>query len=288
MDEQGEFIDSNRLTDSNRYRNTFPGIHFRYDRGHFSYTGSWSNTVWRPWYGMVVPFRFVNQRDEFVDQGNPDLRPTLTENYNAAVDYKISDSTTLSLELKYVDVEDSLFYEITRVETGPFSGYRLGTNKNGPSSEFSSVRILWNQSLGDIFQPLHLVHFNLDYTYTHTETEYPSRPRITMPLQKYPDHRTQFNLRYASKKIFAQLQCSYQVEQLGNIDKEVWRDRYDFDKVWMNFTGSYSMTRKVRAFVNVHNVLNVPAHRSYIGSESRPADYNWDPRRFNVGFRLEL
>lgn len=126
LDENGEFVNANRLTDSNSYRNYFPAIHFRYDRGRFSYTGSWSNTIWRPFYGMVVPYRYVNQRDEFIGQGNPELRPSLIENYNAAVDYKISDGTTLSLELFYKDVEDTFFHKVTLVRGRPVCRLQAG------------------------------------------------------------------------------------------------------------------------------------------------------------------
>jgi len=288
LDENGEFTEVNRLTDSNRYRNVFPGIHFRYDRGRFSYTGSWSNTIWRPWFGMVVPFRFVNQRDEFIGQGNPELKPMLLESYNVAGDFHVSDDTILSLELAQVTVEDVQFHEVTRVKDGPFAGYKLGTNKNGPTSELHRVRILWNQSLGDIFPALQKVSFNIDYTYTDSESEYPGRPTVKLPMQVTPEQKVQLNIQYNSKSVFAQLQCGYRVEQLVGIDVETWRDRYDFDQYWVSFTSSYSMTNGIRAFVNVHNLLNTSGQRSYLGSESRPIGYNWDPRRFNIGLRVEL
>ena len=288
LDENGEFVGANRLTDDNRYRNLFPGIHFRYDRGRFSYTGSWSNTILRPWFGMVVPYRFVNQWDEFIGEGNPELRPSLLENYNAAVDYKVSDNTTLSLEFSYVEGEDMFFYKVTRVEEGPFAGYRLGTNLNGPSARLRGIRAIWNQSLGDVSPLLQAVSFNLDYTYNHSETEYPSRPGTTLPVQATPEHGLQFNVRYASERIFAQLHCSYRDEQLGRIGYETWRDRYDFDQFSVSFSGSYSVTKKIRIFLNIHNLLNEPAGRSYLGDQSRPSAYNWDPRRFNFGLRVEL
>jgi|TARA_Y100000310_G_scaffold345281_1_gene463377 hypothetical protein len=132
------------------------------------------------------------------------------------------------------------------------------------------------------------VHFNIDYTYTDTESEYSGRPGVKLPLQMRPEHQAQFNIRYASDTIFAQLQCSYRVEQLGGVDVEEWRDRYDFDQYTVSFTGSYQAAKRIRAFVNVHNLFNLSENRSYLGNESRPVAYNWNPRRFNVGIRMEL
>ena len=288
LDENGEFVGANRLNDSNTYQNFFPGIHFRYDRGPFSYTGSWSNTIWRPYYGMVVPYRYVSLRDEQVQQGNPDLHPSLLENYNAAVDYRVSDNTTLSLEFFYSDVVDMVYHQVTRVVEGPFAGYKLGTDRNGPTAQFQGVRVIWNQALGDIFPLLQAVSFNVNYAYNRTETVYPGRPGVTLPVPAYPEHGFQFNLRYSSDRIFAQLTSAYRGEQLGGIDDETWRDRYDYEQVWVSLAGSYSVTKSIRAFVNVHNLFDVPGLRSYLGDPSRPTGYGHDTRRFNVGLRFEL
>jgi len=114
------------------------------------------------------------------------------------------------------------------------------------------------------------------------------RPGTTMPLQGFPEHGFQLHIRYVSENVFAQLACHYRSEQLGRIGYEVWRDRYDFEQYRISFSGSYSVTNRIRILLNIHNVLNAPGLRSYLGDPSRPSGHGYDPRRFNVGLRFEI
>jgi hypothetical protein len=77
--------DENTLTDkvSDSYINILPGLHLKYDFNKTTILrAAWTNTLARPNYFSLVPYREITREDNEIAIGNPDLIPTTSMNFD--------------------------------------------------------------------------------------------------------------------------------------------------------------------------------------------------------------
>lgn len=290
LDENGTYLETKPVTDSNRYGNWFPGIHGRYDIGRVSFIGSWSNTISRPEFALTVPYREVHRESEFIETGNPGLKPTLYANYDLAVDYRLNGGDDLlSMELFYQTVEDIIYNEISIVQQGPYTGYELESMKNGPKGDIHGVRLIWSQNLGKWLTFAEGLRFNARYTHRISETIYPGRPDEILPMPRRPRNSVQLNISFKRKRLFAQLEIDYFEASLHEInDEAVWRDIYQGSGTRMDFSSSYQLGDGVRFLFEIANLTGKRRGEDYYGEEILLSGYVHSPRRYRVGLKFDL
>ena len=290
LDEEGDYLETRPVIDSNHYSNWFPGIHGRYDMSRVSLIGSWSNTISRPEFGLVVPYREVHREGELIEAGNPDLKPTLYTNYDFAVDYRLNgDDDVLSMELFYQTVEDIIYNEASLVSSGPYAGYEFETFRNGPSGDVYGLRLVWSQSIGNWLDFADGLYFNANYTYRVSETTYPGRPDEVLPMPRRPRNSFQLSVSYKHKRLFAQLELDYDQESLREINEEApWRDTYLASGTRLDFSSSYRMSEGFRILFEVSNITESKRAESYYGSERLLTGYQYSPRQYRLGMKFDL
>jgi TonB-dependent receptor len=289
LDEQGEYVSTNPLTDSNSYANWFPGIHASLDMGRFSFIGSWSNTIERPEYAVIVPFRNIVREELYIEAGNPSLMPTLYTNYDFSIDYRLGSGNLFSLELFYQTVEDIVYHEVGLVPDGTYAGYELGTFRNGPSADLYGLRLIWSQELGKWLTFAEGLSLNAKYIYQESETIYPGRPGITLPLPERPGTQLELSLAYERYRIFIQLEVNFREASLDGInDEESWRDVYEAGHTYFNFTSSYEVADGVRLIFEVENLTSEEEGLEHYGNGILLTEYETSPRVFKFGFRFDI
>lgn len=289
IDEQGN-PETNPLSDENSYANWFPGIHGRYDLGKFSFVGSWSNTILRPDFELVVPYRTISRESEHINAGNPDLMPTLYTNYDFSIDYQLNGGQDLlSMELFYYTVEDIVYGEETILQSGPYAGYEYETRRNGPSGDIYGVRLIWTQKLDKWLNLLKGFAMNAKYTFQDSETIYPARPEVTLPMPHRPQNQLKFNLSYKGHGWYAQLELDYDQADLEGISKEgAWRDQYGAARTRIDFSGSYEVADGMRVVFEVNNITNQLYANDYLGDGVLLKRYGYYPRTYMLGLKFDL
>ena len=296
LDEFGEYVSTTPLTGSNSYGNWFPSIHGRFDRGKFSFVGSWSNTIRRPDFGDIVPFRNVNREAEIIRAGNPKLKPTLYTNYDFSIDYKLNGGKDMaSMELFYYTVEDIVYSGVSIVPDGPFQGYEYGTFLNGPDGDVYGFRLIWSRSIDDWLPFARGLSLNAQYTYQQSETEYPGRPDVMMSMPSRPEHDFELTLTYKYAGLFAQLEVDYRGSNLRRInDDDIMLDRYAAPRTSVDFMSSYQVTDRVRFIFEIRNLVGRYAHGSrrgdkeYFGDGILLGEYGYDLRTYSFGLKFDL
>lgn len=289
LDEDGEYVSTQPLTDSNSYGNWFPGIHGSYDLGRFSFIGSWSNTIERPEFGVIVPFRNIVREEQFIEAGNPNLKPTLYSNYDFSIDYRLGGGNLLSLELFYQTVEDIVYYEVGLVPGGTYAGYELGTYRNGPSADLYGLRLIWSQGLGQWMEFAEGLSLNAKYIYQESETVYPGRPGVTLPLPERPGSELELSLAYERFRVFLQLEVNYREANLDGInDGAPWKDVYEAGHTYFNFTSSYEVVDGIRLLFEVENLTSEEDGLEYYGDGVLLTEYELAPRIFKFGVRFDI
>jgi TonB-dependent receptor len=289
LDEAGNYVSTRPLRDGYRYTNWFPSIHASWALGRFKLIGSWSNTIERPDYDQIVPFRTIEPEDQFINAGNPDLQATLYSNFDLSIDYQLGGGNLLSLELFYQEVEDIVYYEVSRIPDGIYQGYEFGTYRNGPSGDIQGLRLIWNQSLGDWWSVADGFFLNAKLIYQESETRFPGRSESVLPMPERPRTEWEVTLVYEKSKLFLQLDIQFRESNLKRInDSDPWRDIYEGGQTVLNFSSSYEFADGIRCFLNVDNLTSEADDLETFSDGRLLSEYEVFPRRFSFGLRFDI
>lgn len=284
----GSYRDTVGIASGNNYTNWFPSFHMRWFASpSITLIGSWTSTIQRPWYGAVVPYRKINYDEREIEEGNPELNPTLYDNLDLSIDYRLSESSLLSLELFHKDVEDVVFWEKTLLTSGPFDGFQRSRNANGPEASESGLRFIFKQSLASLADWLEPVSVNLTATFQDTETEYPNRPGDKLPVPYRPEQQYALIVTYDTEATYAQIHTTYASGRLESVDDSAWADRYRKPQVWMNLSMDHRLTESWRVFLNIKNILEEDNHIHHT-DDRRLSYYEFQARTYEIGLKWSI
>ena len=273
---------------STEYGNAFPNAHVRYrwnDRTTF--IASYTNTIQRPFYSQIVPFRRVDLEDREIDEGNPDLDPTLYANIDMSVDVRVGDQGLMSFELFDRQIDDFIFQSESVVSGGLYDGFILERQEKSASAQMRGMKLTWNQPvrlplISDGFS------FNANFVKQETELEYPARPGEVLPLSRRPDNELKLALNYETDKIFAQLKIDHEDETIYQVASNPAEDVYIAPSKYMGLNVSYKLPKKSRLYVEWRNMTSEPYFATYEGDPTRSASYRIRPWRVTTGMKFEL
>ncbi len=282
------YLDTNPTSGSSSYGNAFPNAHVRYmwnDRT--TVIASFTNTIKRPEYGDVVPYRRVNLEDREIEEGNPGLDPTLYTNIDMSVDFKVGDEGLLSLELFDRKLDDYIFSNESFVSGGIYDGFELERQENSSSAQLRGVSMTWSQPLR-----LPLVNdglsVNANYTSKESELEYPTRPGEVLPLPRVSDNEVNVAFTYQKEKLFAQVKIQAEDDNVYRVANNAESDRYFAPRSRIDLALSYKMQDKSRVFVEWDNITNEPYLDMYEGESLYSTYYRLRPWSLTTGVRFEL
>lgn len=282
------YLGTNPTTGSSDYGHAFPNAHYRYKwNDRTTLIASYTNTIERPEYGDVVPFRQVKLEDREIEEGNPDLRPTLYTNIDLSLDVRVGDDGLVSLELFDRKLDDYIFSRESFISGGIYDGFELQRQENSSNAKLKGASITWSQPIAMPFIGEGL-SFNANYVMLDTEIEYPARPGEILPLTRSPDSELKFALNYEREKLFVQLTIEQEDENIYRVARNPEEDRYYGPSSLMDLSLSYKLQDKTRWYLEWKNIKNESFWDLYEGDPSRPTYYRHRPWRVHTGMRFEL
>ena len=288
IDENGDYLATEPRSGSNSYTDFFPSFHFRYFMGNRStLIGSWTGTIERPYFGYTVPYQNINYDSLAIEEGNPKLKPTLYNNFDFSFDYKLSDNSVFSIELFSKEVEDVVYWEVTQIQSGQYSGFTSGTHTNGPTATEKGIRIILTQDLSEWFASLEGFQLLLKYSLQDSETQYPGRTSETLPVTYHPEQVLEANLTYQSEHWFIQLQYAYQDTELVSVYEATWEDKYNIPIENLAINANYNLNDSCRIYCKMSGLLESYA-KTYFGIPERPSAYAWRSKKIEFGIKLSL
>ncbi|MCB1122931.1 MAG: TonB-dependent receptor, partial [Verrucomicrobiae bacterium] len=288
--EEGEtvYLETNPVPGKSSYAHLFPNAHFRYKwTDKVTLIGSFSKTIDRPAYTYLVPYRRVNLEEQQIDEGNPNLLPTIFTNYDLSVDLALPKRALLSLELFSRSVEDFIFSRNQIVADGIYKGFELDRVENSSEADIHGATLTWRQPLESFRLPEGL-SLNANYTTQKTQIEYPARPNEILPLTHMPENELKLTLSYQKDKFFAQLRYTYEDLVPSRIAGTADEDLYYLPNDQVNMSLTYQLRKNVRLFADVQNLTNEASYDRYEGDPGRPAGYRYLPWSMSSGIRVEL
>jgi TonB-dependent receptor len=282
---------------SDDYINFLPGIHLRYNLGSDRVLRfAWTNTIARPNYYDLVPFRNISEDYEELEVGNPELEPTTSMNFDLMYEDYLESIGIVSAGAFYKSIKDYIYTDRIDDYVDPVSGNTYEEYykpKNGAEATLYGLEASFQRQLDFIPDFGHNLGIYLNYTYTYSEAKNPvfaeQTGDDTIELPGTSPHTLNAALTYQDEALVLGLSFNYTAAYLDpdELDLTPGLERYYDAATYLDFNGSYAFTKQLRFFIEVNNILNQPL-RYYAGDPDRTYQAEYYNVRMNAGIKFDL
>lgn len=269
-----------------------PMLHLRYNISpkaniRFAYTKSFI----RPNFGDMSPGSSIDNSSFVITRGNPDLKPTFSQNLDLMGEYYFNNIGILSGGVFYKKISDIVFSD-TSVMNIDGTNYTVTQSKNLQDSKLLGFEAGINKRLD--FLPGFWNGFGVEFNYTYidSEVEVPRTANIFDKTSLPNQSKNLFNaiLYYEGNKVMVRLAGNYRGKSVETINQKLGPDYYIWsDKNFtIDFSASYDITKKVKVFIELNNLSN-ESLRLYMGDNKKRITSNeWYGSRGQMGVRWQL
>jgi TonB-dependent receptor len=288
--DEDEITQTDKVSDS--YLSILPGIHLKYNFNNTAMLrAAWTNTLARPDYFSLVPYREIIREDNEIAIGNPDLTPTTSMNFDLMFEKYFKTIGIVSAGVFYKDIKDFLVTE-TR-EDYLFEGDIWSTFEqpiNGGNATIFGFETAVQRQLD--FLPGFWSGFGLYANYTFTTSKISDfriegREDDDLSLPGTAKHTLNGSLSYDSKRFSFRTSVNYTTDFVDEFGEEAFYDRYYDKAIHLDMNANYAITPKFRVYAEANNLLNQPLHY-YQGISSRLMQAEYYNVRFQLGVKVDL
>jgi TonB-dependent receptor len=259
---------------------------------------AWTNTLARPNYFDLVPYREINADDSELGEGNPFLIPTTSMNFDLLGEYFFENVGIISGGLFYKKLDNVIAMTID-------DDYQFNYNGNVESWEYVKPENVGNGILFGFegsfskrlsFLPGFLgnISFYTNYTYNYsrlTDISVDGREDEELQIPGSPKHLINLSLAYDTKKFDLRLSynhaSAFRDGEEGGYGEEAFYDRW-YDKVdYLDINANLAMGKNLKLYLEVNNLLNQPL-RYYQGIEERTMQAEFYGIRVKTGIKFDF
>lgn len=279
------------------YTHVLPGLHGRYQLDPRTVLRfAWTNTLSRPNYYDLVPYRQIITEDAALAEGNPALDPTTSMNFDVTAERYFESVGLVSAGVFAKSIDDFTFFFLEEDYLDPVTGQTFDEYvqpRNGKGASLIGFELAAHRQL-DFLPLLRGVGLYSNYTYTDSEIdELPIEGRRDdkLPLPGTASHSLNGSLSYERDRVSFRLSVNYSSSRIdargGDFSDNRFSDRYFDSATHVDLNGSARLTPQVRLFLEANNLTNQPL-RLYQGIEERTAQVEYYDRRFSLGLKFDL
>jgi TonB-dependent receptor len=276
------------LRGSDSYDHTLPGLQVRYAlREDLLLRAAWTNTIGRPAYESLVPFRIFEidpDGDVFegsVETGNPDLKALESMNFDVSLEWYLQPAGLLAIGFFSKDIENPIYTQVNEFEDVVFEGrtfseLEVTRPENAPDGELRGVEFNYQQQFAALPSPFDGFGVALNYTYTDGEARLFDRDG-TVPFFLQPEHTGNLALFYERAGFEARIAWTYRSEYLDEVGEDAEQDVYVDARSQLDLKLSYAVNARWRAYVEFLNITDEPLR--FLNANRRLAEnelYSWN------------
>lgn len=275
FNEDDEDILPTLLENSNDYTTVFPNLTIRHDFSN-NLVGRFAATrgINRPKYPDVAPRISMGDEPPFtITRGNPNLKPVISNNLDAGLEYYLSDLGIIAVNVFYKQLEDFAFTnQITGQNFEDLTDVTIVEMRNSKEGHIAGVEFNWQQNFSFESVP---GTFGIMANVTLTESEIKLGPNVssggrsTAPLEGQSDYVTNLAVFWETDR--ANIRFSY--NDRGDYVDELNLDDAALDLYWegrsqLDLSASYEFTPNLELYLEAKNLTDTEGVR-YYGSSSR-------------------
>ncbi len=276
------------------FSSILPGLHMRYSLDNATFLRfAWTNTIARPNYYDLVPYSAISFEDEEWEQGNPNLKPTRSMNFDLMAERYFSNVGILSAGIFYKSISDFIYEQETKKSRLNLDGESVELDhvqaQNGDSATLIGLEIAAQKQIESV--PGLGVYGNYTLTTSSIEAkgELGERSDEDLQLPGTAEHALNASISYENKGLTARTSLNYTSAfiEAGGYGKSAFYDRYYDSQVHLDINATYAVSPTFRIFVDMNNLLDQPL-RFYQGQVDRTMQVEYYGRRFTMGLKFDM
>ena len=260
---------------SREYTNWFPGVNVRYDMGdNLVLRGAVTTAIGRPNYEDIAPYVVVNEGDEEVALGNPDLLPLESTNFDLAAEYYIGRGGVLSVAVFRKQIENPIFIATSDETDVVYGGIALEEAEvtrpiNADDAEVTGIE--FNYQMEFDFLPISGFSGGVNLTLVNSEASGVPGRDDKVPLRAQSDRVASAQISYENGGLSGRLAYTYRSDYLDAVGEEASEDLYiDAHQQW-DARIAYKFGERTTVFLEGSNLADEP-QRFFVGSRRRIAE----------------
>lgn len=284
------------ITATDQYINVLPGINFRYALSdNLVLRGSWTNSLSRPNYYDLVPYRSIIAEDEEISAGNPNLEPITAVNYDLNLEKYFESVGLISGGVFYKSINNFVYTFVNEeyvddVITGG-DEWTFFQPLNGGKANVYGVEVAYQRQLDFLPGALKGLGLYLNYTYTGSDADGIRNGdgdlRDGLDLPGAVPHLFNASLSFETEKLVVRVSGNYAHDYLDEVGDSAFSDRYYDRQFFLDANASYALTPNFRFFAEANNLTNQPL-RYYQGIRDRTQQLEYYNARFNFGVKFDF
>jgi len=226
----------------------------------------------RPNFVDLVPGRVISVLSEIVTDGNPELKPAFSTNFDLMAEKYLSNLGILSAGVFYKKIDKFQYQSETRITGDEFVGadgyidWRYRQILNGDAANVFGIEL--NAQANLTFLPGFLKGFSVlaNYTYSHSSADAQFRKDLRLPGQA--THTANASLSYGWKGLTVQGNLNYNGSYTAILGADDQQDIIQSGRVQIDANASYRINKRFTVYAEAQNLTNAP-QRIYFGEEDR-------------------
>lgn len=269
------------------YTNVFPTLQLRYEfLPDLIARATYSTGIARPGFFQTLQSSSVDVGGQSVTTGNPQLKPTYGNNFDAALEYYLPGAGIISIGLFDKEFRN---YIVARTVRGAYPGITgiatISTFENVSGAYARGVEGQFVYKFNEL--QLGLDGFGFDLNGTYADTSVTLRDGESAALPGAIDLTGNAALFYEAHGIKVRLAGQYQSAVLFGIGDSRARDIFQNHRFTLDASAEYALMPGVNLYGNAKNLTNAPL-RFYEGSRNRPIQREYYDVTLEVGVKIKL
>lgn len=281
----------NSIQNTKSYVNFLPAIHARYAfNDNLIVRAAWTNSLARPNYYDLVPYRYVVEEDGEIAQGNPALDPTTSMNLDLNAEYYFESIGLLSAGVFYKNIDNFVYFQQS---TEDYQGeeFDVLTPENSGKGNITGFEIAVQRQLDFLPGIWKGIGIYANYTFNASDVDgianEDGEERVGLDLPGTADHMFNTSLSFETAKLVIRGSLNFSSDYIDEVGDEEFFDRYYDKQLFIDVNASYAFTSNLRLFAEANNLTNQPL-RYYQGIESRTMQVEYYGPKYNLGLKFDL
>lgn len=253
------------------YFNYLPDVEFRYTFmprliGRLSY----STALARPGFNQNTASTTVDASSGTISRGNPGLPAMTSDAFDASLEYYTGNGGLISVGAFDKEISNYIMPRQDRyVNYGGLTGIvNVVSWKNIPHAQAYGFEAVYNQKFA--FLPSILKYTGFEGNYTWINSTGQVHPGIDAPLPSTSNNNINAALYYEDPKFSIRVGVNYVSRNLFAIGGSQATDIWTADRLRVDMSASYSITKNLALYASVKNLTNTPLKFIEGTSDSRP------------------
>jgi len=269
-----------------------PGIHLRHELiPNLILRESYNRSYGRPRLSELTAGRFVNEDGDITD-GNAKLKPALSDNYDAQVEYYTDSGGLYSIGVFYKDIKDFSYTQVYNFneldENGipifdPEGDLEYEVPRNGSAAKNYGVELIARQRFGFLPGALRGLSMALSATFADSEATYPNRDDDRdLPVPGFSKFMFTATVGWAWRGFEVRGDYRYRDAYIEGLGDSIESDEFYDAEQRVDLEASYTFATGLRTFATVTNLTD-EAQVSYSGYSQFVEDASLAGRKFTFG-----